>query len=82
VDDHAGGLKHFAGPVPVHVQRAALDYGRSGPPGPESHGIFRVDFDDPALDWRILDGDAEIAPGVSAVLTAELAEAGGRPLRH
>jgi glyoxylase-like metal-dependent hydrolase (beta-lactamase superfamily II) len=42
----------------------------SSPPGPESNGIFRVDFDDPALDWRVADGDTEIAPGVSAVLTA------------
>jgi glyoxylase-like metal-dependent hydrolase (beta-lactamase superfamily II) len=29
-----------------------------------------VDFDDPAHDWRLADGDAEIAPGVTAVLTA------------
>ena len=69
-NDHAGGLKHFAGRVPVHIQRAELDYGMSSPPGPEDNGIFRVDYDDPALDWRIADGDAEIAPGVSAVLTA------------
>ncbi len=32
--DHAGGLKHFAGRVPVHIQRAELDYGMSSPPGP------------------------------------------------
>lgn len=69
-NDHAGGLKHFAGRVPVHIQRAELDYGLSAPPGPERNGIFRVDFDDPRIDWRIADGDAEIAPGVSAVLTA------------
>src|SRR5215471_16017964 len=47
-NDHAGGLKHFAGRVPVHIQRAELDYGMSAPPGPERNGIFRVDFDDPA----------------------------------
>ncbi|HTT53585.1 MAG TPA: N-acyl homoserine lactonase family protein [Streptosporangiaceae bacterium] len=69
--DHAGGLKHFAGRVPVHVQRAELDYGRwASPPGPEHNGIFRVDFDDPRIDWRLADGDAEIAPGLTAVLTA------------
>ena len=33
-NDHAGGLKHFAGRVPVHIQRAELDYGMSSPPGP------------------------------------------------
>ena len=69
-NDHAGGLKHFAGRVPVHIQRAELEYGMSAPPGPESNGIFRVDFDDPRIGWRIADGDTEIAPGVTAVLTA------------
>jgi N-acyl homoserine lactone hydrolase len=68
--DHAGGLKHFAGRVPVHIQRAELDYGFSSPPGPEDNGIFRVDFDDPRIDWRAAEGDVEIAPGVTAVLTA------------
>jgi N-acyl homoserine lactone hydrolase len=41
-NDHAGGLKHFAGRVPVHIQRAELGYGMSSPPGPESNGIFRT----------------------------------------
>jgi glyoxylase-like metal-dependent hydrolase (beta-lactamase superfamily II) len=69
--DHAGGLKHFAGRVPVHVQRSELDYGLRTPhPEPERQGIFRVDFDDPRIDWRVADGDHEIAPGVTAVLTA------------
>ena len=67
--DHAGGLKHFAGRVPVHIQRAELDYGMSSPPGPEKNGIFRVDFDDPAIDWRLADGEVELAPGVTAVPT-------------
>ena len=62
--DHAGGLKHFAGRVPVHIQRAELDYGMSSPPGPEENGIYRVDFDDPRIDWRAAEGDVEIAPGV------------------
>jgi len=69
-NDHAGGLKLFAGRVPVHVQRTELSYGMSGTPAPEQHGIFRDDYDDPRIDWRPADGDAEIAPGVTAVLTA------------
>jgi N-acyl homoserine lactone hydrolase len=36
----------------------------------ERNSIFRVDFDDPRIDWRQADGDVEIAPGVTAVLTA------------
>ncbi len=68
--DHAGGLRHFAGRVPVHVQRAELAYGLSNHPEPERHAIHRIDFDDPAIDWRTAEGDVEIAPGVTAVLTA------------
>jgi glyoxylase-like metal-dependent hydrolase (beta-lactamase superfamily II) len=37
--------------------------------GPERHGIFRIDFDDPVIDWRLADGEVELAPGVSAVPT-------------
>jgi glyoxylase-like metal-dependent hydrolase (beta-lactamase superfamily II) len=28
-----------------------------------------VDFDDPNIDWRLADGEAEIAPGITAVPT-------------
>jgi N-acyl homoserine lactone hydrolase len=69
-NDHAGGLKHFAGRVPVHTQRAELEYGLSGSAEPEANDIFRIDFDDPRIDWRLAEGDTEIAPGVTAVLTA------------
>jgi glyoxylase-like metal-dependent hydrolase (beta-lactamase superfamily II) len=67
--DHAGGLKLFAGKIPVHAQRRELEYGLSNHPEPERHSIFRVDFDDPSIDWRLADGDAEIAPGITAVPT-------------
>jgi glyoxylase-like metal-dependent hydrolase (beta-lactamase superfamily II) len=67
--DHAGGLKLFAGRVPVHAQRRELEYGLSAHPGPERHAVYRVDFDDPRIDWRLADGDTEIAPGVTAVST-------------
>lgn len=70
--DHAGGVKLFAGRVPVHAQRADLEYGLASPAA-ESNAIFRTDFDDPAIDWRLADGardgDVEIAPGVTAVWT-------------
>jgi glyoxylase-like metal-dependent hydrolase (beta-lactamase superfamily II) len=67
--DHAGGLKLFAGKVPVHAQRREVEYGLSNHPEPESNAIFRVDFDDPNIDWHLADGEAEIAPGVTAVPT-------------
>ncbi|GAS90052.1 N-acyl homoserine lactonase family protein [Mycolicibacterium brisbanense] len=67
--DHAGGLKLFAGKVPVHAQRRELEYGLSNHPEPERNAIVRVDFDDPNIDWRLADGEAEVAPGVTAVPT-------------
>ena len=67
--DHAGGLRHFAGRVPVHAQRAELEFATQPGPVPERRGMFRVDYDDPRIDWRVADGDAEIAPGVTAIAT-------------
>ncbi len=67
--DHAGGLKHVAGLIPVHAQRAEVEYGLSGHPEPERNDIYRIDFDDPRIDWRLADGDIQLAPGVLAVST-------------
>ena len=68
-NDHAGGLRLFGPGVPVFVQRRELEYGLGGHPFPEQHGMFRIDFDDPAIDWRQLDGDVELVPGITALLT-------------
>ena len=68
-NDHAGGLRLFDARVPVFIQRAELEFGLSRHPQPEQHGIFRIDFDDPRIDWRLLDGDAQLAPSVEAVFT-------------
>jgi N-acyl homoserine lactone hydrolase len=67
--DHSGGLKLFAGRVPVHAQRRELEYGMRNDDGPEQHAFARVDYDDPRIDWQLHDGAAEIAPGVSVVPT-------------
>jgi glyoxylase-like metal-dependent hydrolase (beta-lactamase superfamily II) len=67
--DHAGGLKLFAGKVPVHAQRRELEYGLSNHPEPERNAIVRVDFDYPNIDWQPADGEAEVAPGITAVPT-------------
>jgi glyoxylase-like metal-dependent hydrolase (beta-lactamase superfamily II) len=68
-NDHAGGLRLFSTDVPVYVQRAELDYGLGDHPFPEQHGMFRIDFDDPRIRWQLLDGDAEIVPGLWAFTT-------------
>jgi N-acyl homoserine lactone hydrolase len=68
-NDHAGGVRWFAERVPIHLQRRELEYGLSAHPGPEAHGVFRVDFDDALIDWRLADGEVTIAPGLVAVPT-------------
>lgn len=68
-NDHAGGLRYFAERAPVHCQRRELEYGLSAPPGPEHHGVFRIDFDDVAIDWHLAEGEVAIAPGLEAVPT-------------
>ena len=35
-NDHAGGLRHFAGRVPVHAQRAELEFGLADHPTPST----------------------------------------------
>lgn len=68
--DHAGGIRLFTDlGVPVHLQRAELEFGLSEHPGPENNGIFRVDFDDVEIHWQLADGQAEILSGITAVPT-------------
>jgi glyoxylase-like metal-dependent hydrolase (beta-lactamase superfamily II) len=67
--DHAGGVKLFAGRVPVHAQRRELEYGLQLGPGPEAHAMARVDYDDPRIDWKLADGEEVIAPGVTVIPT-------------
>ncbi len=69
-NDHSGGIRHFAGRVPVHAQRREVEYGLEHSAQAEGNGIYRIDFDDPAVDWRLAEGDVEIAPGITALLTA------------
>ncbi len=69
--DHAGGLRHFARrATPVAIQGAELQHAMETPQADlELQGIFRIDFDDPSLNWQVLDGDTRIAPGVTAICT-------------
>jgi N-acyl homoserine lactone hydrolase len=68
-NDHAGGLRLFPPGIPVFVQRRELEYALADHPFPEQHGMFRIDYDDPLIDWRLLDGDVELVPGITALLT-------------
>lgn len=66
--DHAGGLRWFSESAPIHCQQRELDFGLADP-GAERSAMFRVDYDDPRIDWRLADGDLELAPGITAVAT-------------
>jgi glyoxylase-like metal-dependent hydrolase (beta-lactamase superfamily II) len=67
--DHSGGIPTLSDAgVPIAIQRAELDFVRSGHVG-IADGFFDEDWTHPSTDWRILDGDTEIAPGVVALST-------------
>jgi N-acyl homoserine lactone hydrolase len=66
--DHAGGIRWFAEHAPIHCQRRELDHALAQR-APEPLALCRIDFDDHRIDWRLADGDAELAPGVTAVAT-------------
>ena len=65
--DHAGGLRHLAGRVPVVIQRRELEYAttRAG----RQQAYLREDYERADLEWREIDGDGGIAPGIDAVST-------------
>jgi N-acyl homoserine lactone hydrolase len=67
--DHAGGVKLFAGRVPVHAQRREFEYGMLNSPEPERHAMARIDYDDPNVDWRLAEGEEQIATGVTVIPT-------------
>ncbi len=69
-NDHAGGLRHFgASGTPVFIQSKELEFGLGDIVKAQSHGLARVDYDDPRLNYRQISGDVEIAPGIRAIST-------------
>ncbi|MBJ7329869.1 MAG: N-acyl homoserine lactonase family protein [Solirubrobacteraceae bacterium] len=67
-NDHAGCLRLFDAKVPVWVQQREYDYAMTHP-HPEQHGMFRIDYDDPQIEWHFMDGDEQLAPGIFAFTT-------------
>lgn len=66
--DHSGGLPLLADAgVPVVIQDRELTFGLDRAGIPEAY--YRGDYADRGVDWQIVDGDAEIAPGISVLLT-------------
>lgn len=66
--DHTGGLRHLAkAGVPVFVQREELAFARES--AGLSEAYYRPDYVDAGVEWRELDGDAKLAPGIHALST-------------
>jgi N-acyl homoserine lactone hydrolase len=64
--DHSGGLPLLEHGPPVFIQRRELAFARS-PAAPAA--AYVPDDYAGAIDWRELDGDGPIAPGIDAVST-------------
>ncbi len=67
--DHCGGVRWFTDHAEIHCQRRELEFGLGDIAVTEPAAVYRSDFDDPRIDWRLADGDVEIAPGITAVAT-------------
>ena len=67
--DHSGGIRHFAGKIPIFIQGAELNFGLANQGRCEADGYARVDYDDPSINWVLLNGDAEICPGLAGIST-------------
>lgn len=67
--DHSGGIPTLArAGVPVAIQAAELAFAQSG--RAEFAAGFRADdWSTESVDWRPLDGDTEIGPGVEVLFT-------------
>lgn len=67
--DHSGGIPTLSrAGVPIAVQSAELDFVRSGAVG-IADGFHEPDWSDSVTEWRIIDGDEWLAPGVAVLAT-------------
>ncbi len=69
-NDHAGGLRHLGrSKTPIYIQSKELEFGLGDITKAQNHGLARVDYDDPRLNYSVISGDVEIAPGIHAIST-------------
>lgn len=67
--DHSGGIGTLAAAgVPIAIHRDELGFARSGAVG-AGEGFAVADWTAPGTTWIELDGDTEIAPGVTILAT-------------
>ena len=63
--DHSGGLPLLAAAgVPVVIHRRELAFLERADPGP-ALGYYPPDYAAIDIEWRVIDGDAELAPGIT-----------------
>jgi N-acyl homoserine lactone hydrolase len=63
--DHTGYLKHLS-PGRVVLQKAEQAHGFGGA---ADAAFFHADYNLPGLPWDIVEGDAEVMPGIRALFT-------------
>lgn len=68
-NDHSGGIRNFSDSALIYIQEKELQFAFSDQARSDSEGYARIDYDDPAINWQIVSGDCEIAPGVDGVFT-------------
>lgn len=66
--DHSGGLRHLVDGPEIVMQRREHEFAMDEA-GLED-AFFRSDYELTGLNWELIDGDAELAPGLRAVDTA------------
>jgi glyoxylase-like metal-dependent hydrolase (beta-lactamase superfamily II) len=70
--DHTGGIPLLAAAgVPIAIMGAELDYGleRAAQGTERAVAFYRDDYVGPEIDWRPVDGDEQVAPGVFTLST-------------
>lgn len=65
--DHSGGLRHFVGGPPIAMQTPEHAFAMGEADLEDAY--FRSDYELEGLDWRLIDGDVELAPGLRALPT-------------
>ncbi|MFI5937374.1 N-acyl homoserine lactonase family protein [Actinoplanes sp. NPDC051494] len=69
--DHTGGLRHVPAGVPVVFQRAEYEYAAALTPAEAfARTVVQSDFLRTGLAIELLDGDTELAPGLTALDTS------------
>ncbi len=65
--DHSGLLRYFPN-AEIIIQREEYGYAINPPPFAEAY-YRRPYYSAPNLNWRIIDGDESLMPGITAILT-------------